>query len=299
MNYLLYIAFFCFSSSLLSQQLDIDSQTGNPLEIWGASPLKITFNELGFPRGYFGSIAGNIEDVDFGTMDNPTGSVHLSPATTPKLTINASGMVGLGTVQPADRLTLNSGDIRLLHAPKGVMLDASNRPIITRGWGAFTSGPYQGIGRWGLFLHSNRLTFGVPNRDNKGFQFARYNLDSSRDILLNIDVEGGMSRPAQGNIDLLPVAMGLVDGFDGSIIGGTGNFSVQKLNTGIYLVTINNITYNKDSDILSATTKHIYNSAVTYLSAAQAPNGAIQISTFSSNGAYFDQGFQFILYRPN
>lgn len=45
-----------------------------------------------------------------------------------------SGNLGIGTQYPSERLTVESGNINLTNSSKGIMLDAQNSPIITRGW---------------------------------------------------------------------------------------------------------------------------------------------------------------------
>jgi hypothetical protein len=86
----------------------------------GGTSMYMGFYESNTQRGYIGSFAGNSADVDFGTnTGNSTGAVHLTVKAVPKLTINASGFVGIGTTSPGFPLDVN-GRIRL----RGV--DASN-----------------------------------------------------------------------------------------------------------------------------------------------------------------------------
>jgi hypothetical protein len=92
------------------------------------------------------------------------------------------GNVGIGTSTPAYRLDV-SGTIRSITG-QGVLLDAQDRPIITRSWDAFTSGSYAGVGRWGLFMEPHRLTFGIPNMPGKHFQWVTYGADSQIDTTL-------------------------------------------------------------------------------------------------------------------
>jgi hypothetical protein len=54
--------------------------------------------ENGVYRGYLGSFSGAAEDVDFGTGNsNATGKLHLTIKAIPRLTIDTTGNVGIGT----------------------------------------------------------------------------------------------------------------------------------------------------------------------------------------------------------
>ena len=103
----------------------------------------------------------------------------------------------MGVPAPAYKLDVAGG----IHAAtsQGVVLDAQDRPLITRGWDPFTSGTNVGLGRWGLFMEINRLTFGVPVQANNGFQWATYNANSTvGSTLMTLSQEGrlGIGNPA-------------------------------------------------------------------------------------------------------
>jgi len=87
--------------------------------------------------------------------------------------------VGIGTTTPAYPLDVN-GTIRATTA-QGIVLDAQDRPLITRGWDAFASGIYTGLGRWGLYMEPSSLNFGIPttNAFSKRFQWVTYDDNSS------------------------------------------------------------------------------------------------------------------------
>ena len=87
------------------------------------------------------------------------------------------GNVGIGTTAPAYPLDVN-GSIHAVTS-QGVVLDGQDRPLITRGWDAFSSGAYNGLGRWGVFMEPNTLTFGVPAQGGKQFQWVTYNANST------------------------------------------------------------------------------------------------------------------------
>lgn len=66
-----------------------------------------------------------------------------------------------------------------INQQSGVQLAAADRPMITRAAHPFTYGSYTNSGRWGLFLESLCLTFGIPYEiGDAAFQFAGYNISS-------------------------------------------------------------------------------------------------------------------------
>jgi hypothetical protein len=85
-----------------------------------------TFNtifENGSYRGYWGSFAGNPEDIDIGTGGtNTTGKVHLTIQGVPKLTVNNNGNIGIGTSTPQRRL-------HVVNAPSGTGPNV-NSPLV-------------------------------------------------------------------------------------------------------------------------------------------------------------------------
>lgn len=95
-------------------RLHISSTTSNPLIINGGANMFFTLSENAINRGYIGSFSGNAEDVDFGTYSgNFTGKVHLTTGgNIPRLTVGATGNVGIGTQNPTEKLDIN-GALRI------------------------------------------------------------------------------------------------------------------------------------------------------------------------------------------
>jgi hypothetical protein len=108
------------------------------------------------------------------------------------LASTANGNVGIATSSPAERLTIGSGNLNLLNAPKGIMLDANDRPLITRSFDPFTSGVYTGVGRWGMFLEPNKLTLGIPADQGKALQVMGYSLNSTGNTLFTVYGNGNV-----------------------------------------------------------------------------------------------------------
>lgn len=67
-----------------------------------SNQMYIGLYENNILRGYTGSFSGAPEDVDFGTGSvNNLGKVHLTVQAVPKMTIDITGNVGIGTTTPA------------------------------------------------------------------------------------------------------------------------------------------------------------------------------------------------------
>jgi hypothetical protein len=85
--------------------LQIESNNNFPLIVNGASNLFISWAENNNYRGYLGSFAGNPEDIDFGTYFGNNGKIHFTTANIPRVTIDAPGNMGIGTVNPTNPLS--------------------------------------------------------------------------------------------------------------------------------------------------------------------------------------------------
>jgi hypothetical protein len=80
----------------------------------GPDRMYLSLFENGIYRGYWGSFAGNEEDVDFGTgAGNANGKLHLTIQANPCLTVDQAGNVGIGTTSPNWKLDVN-GSMQLL-----------------------------------------------------------------------------------------------------------------------------------------------------------------------------------------
>lgn len=92
-------------------KLDVKSTTSTPAQFNGTTGMYIGLFENDIYRGYLGSFAGNAEDVDFGTgAGNVTGKLHFTIQANPRMTINASGQIGIGTTSPGHQVHVTGGD---------------------------------------------------------------------------------------------------------------------------------------------------------------------------------------------
>ncbi len=93
-------------------KLDVKSASNYVSQFNGASPMYMSIYESDVYRGYWGSYSGAAEDVDFGTgAGNTLGKLHFTIQASPKLTINTSGQVGIGTTSPSHLLHINGGNL--------------------------------------------------------------------------------------------------------------------------------------------------------------------------------------------
>ncbi len=93
-------------------RLDVKTTSNYVAKFDGASPMYMSIYEADVYRGYWGSYSGAAEDIDMGTgAGNVNGKLHLTIQANPRMTINASGQVGIGITSPTHLLHVNGGDL--------------------------------------------------------------------------------------------------------------------------------------------------------------------------------------------
>ena len=104
--------------------------SNNPLIIDGfGNQTYYSIVENGLYRGYWGSFAGNPEDVDFGTGSATTGKIHFTIQAVPKMTIDNAGYVGIGLTSPGykldvmGRMRVKAGTLGSIFTTAGSWLD--------------------------------------------------------------------------------------------------------------------------------------------------------------------------------
>lgn len=206
------------------------------------------------------------------SVSNTTASTS---STTGALTV--TGGVGIGGN------TFVNGELQLSNSNQGVVLNAADRPLITRGWDPFTSGNFNGVGRWGVFMLPGSLTVGLPNLAGGGrsFNVSVFNADSTIhrtwfQVMSDTGntIVSSTTASTSTTTGALTVAGGV--GIAGNLtVGGTISASslVPVLSTRPNAVravweTVNNVNTTVSSDSANATGWTVTNVSSTFVSPA-------------------------------
>lgn len=108
----------------------------------------------------------------------------------------------------------------------------------------------------------------------------------------NVKISGEVQTESTGNANMVPIAYGTIKS-DGTIATSSGNISVTKNGTGIYLIKIDGHNYTYFQYIFNAT-------LISDLGFVRANNtdGKIRVFTADKTGTYKDEYFSFVVYKP-
>jgi hypothetical protein len=153
----------------------------------------------------------------------------------------------------------------------------------------------KGTGHGGSFLHAG-------TQGNAGF-FRNTNEENS-DAALYVDgdvkINGKINLEGVGNANLLSVCYGTVNP-DGIIMNGSGNFTVSRLQTGIYSISLPTEDLNADNytTIVSISDQGVFTLGTPpRIPQSIIVDGNLIIRTMSTTGSESDTQFSFVIFKP-
>ncbi|MBS0645459.1 MAG: hypothetical protein JSR97_02550 [Verrucomicrobia bacterium] len=282
-------------------RLHVSGTQNNIATFNGGGQMWITLSESSIDRGYIGSFSGNPEDVDFGTyLSNTTGKVHLTTSNLPRLSVNSSGNVGIGIIDPEARLHLRTTNwIKTIFdngagQPRGY-IGTDNNGSLTLSSNAYWNGsawvyPNTGSNSLSLLLHQPNEAFEFRVRPDGGSQ------STAMVVKVNGNVGIGTNNPAakldiNGDVNIQNrVLLNNAAGNAGQALISNGNASsptwqniAYSNNDRFMFVSANNNFYlGEFVDTILYTTAYALSGAVSYNS-----NG---VFTINKSGLYAIKG---------
>ena len=271
--------------------------------------------------GSFSWIYGQVAINQDGSEPAPGAALHVKGAGGNFYIRDADGQVGVGTVNPETTLHILNNQPVLRIQDEG----SGNAAVAKIEFGGTNSGSFESVGSIGDFAGSDYLSInstsainmtanginGIYIKDNGYVGIGTNKYASERlHVRGNIYIESATSlskltRDKTGNHDLIPIAYGVVL-FDGTVLSGTGNFSVATPSEGVFVITIDDEFYTSEDYFTFASIRNTLApkciGTASELDSSENPTGNLKVKVWKikSGGGYALQSntFNFVVYKP-
>ena len=226
------------------------------------------------------------------------GALRLGTRGRSRLNITEDGNVGIGTSNPTAKThvvhdsDLNSPQLRLEESASDyARLEFKNED--TGYWHIAGRGGDTGdVSKLNFYHHDGTSGRNYMSIAGSGDVGIGTDTPTSRlDVAGNIKTSGEVHGPTTGDANMLALAYGIIRA-DGDIESGSGNFSVNKIGTGIYDITITGedyILWDYPTVVSSSQLGFVENGSL---------GGVMKINTYDISGNPDDMIFNFVVFKP-
>jgi|GEM_PF-959937 len=282
-----------FGGSTASFTGEIKSSTGMAIDDAAGT---LSFKAAAVDKGFV-QLSGN--DLRLGTYSgNTPGRFIVRTGGTNNLVINSDGKTCIGIEDAAAKLHINSGA-----SIEALRLQGNTNTIIRFMTGGtekafiYSAGTDMNIStvQVGGVLHLNSEVYidKDANKTGIGTSLPAERLHVNGNLLTTGNVIAGQGRitsnVTSASYNLLPVCYGRIFG-DGTIMGGTPNFTVVKANVGRYHIYCDQV--GPDAVILISFRGSFTSGHTNYT------DGKVVVNTYNDDRDPWDAGFQFVIYNP-
>lgn len=211
--------------------------------------------------------------------------------------MKATGQTGFGTYEPRGRMQINHR--ASMATPTLNLVDSSTGPVFQLGSTGATDF-WQIRGNIVQSVPSaTYLEFGTQTaprmylRGDGHLGLGTFPAEKL-DMVGNARINGEINRPTTGSANLVPIAYGTI-GATGGINSGSGNFSVDHLATGLYIITITGENYLYSQ---YTTTASGIGAAAPLVVNTGSGAGSLQVRVYNLAGVATDGIFTFVVYKP-
>lgn len=208
---------------------------------------------------------------------------------TTRVTIGNTGDMGVGDNTPNARLHVSGGTGgSMYHADADVIVEDNTQAYLqfstlsNSASGLLSGNAVTSIRSALLFMADSTVQV------RSGGNTIRFTIDQSG----NTNTTGEIHRTPTGNANMVPICYGSVDA-NGTILSGSGNYSVTTTPPGYYEITITGESYTNSGYTTSA---NPVSSNPRMLSIGN-NGGKLAVRTFTSAGALVDTIFHFVVYK--
>ena len=238
---------------------------------------------------FFGNVTSSTHGGIVYNATVPNGLAFRTNGNSTKMVITDTGDMGIGDTSPNAKLHVSKGTSGSSYfSTAGVVFEDDTDLFLQF---ATPSAEENGL------LSSSELTTvraGLIFRPDSSVQIraggntTKFSVDKSG----NTNATGEIRRTSTGTANMVPICYGSVDA-NGTILSGSGNFTVTSTPPGYYEVTITGETYTNSGYVTNASP---INSSPRFLSTGNT-GGKLVVRTWTTASALVDTPFHFVVYK--